>query len=202
MPFVPALNIAEVFVEHQFNGKPGVGWVLHYESSLGAWTAPTLQDCGEALRDWWNTHMKSQVNANTILTRIRLRDITVQNGLVFDLTNGMPITGTLSGTSPSANVAFSLKKNTGFSGKSFRGRIYQMGMIEADIDQNFILAVRANAYVAAWTEALFLGGGVADYGMVLASKYSNGGPRSTAQINPVTSITYEDLRVDTRRDRL
>jgi hypothetical protein len=101
-----------------------------------------------------------------------------------------------------ANVAFSLKKNTGLAGKNFRGRIYQFGMAEADVAQNFVTTGYALAVQAAWTEALLLTGDGFDYGMVLASKYTQNAPRPVGIATDVTSISYADLRVDTRRDRL
>jgi len=184
------------------NGKEGVGNVLHYEKTGGPWTLDALDDLAAYLKAWFNTHLKPQMNTATGLHRIRLRDITTQNGLIMDYNDGLPIDGTLSGSPVSNNVAFSLKKNTGFSGKGFRGRIYQGGFVEADTTGNFLSPTRANAYAAAWTEALFISGGVADYGMVLVSKFFNGSPRATGLITDVSSITYADLRVDTMRSRL
>lgn len=202
MAFVPAAGIAEVFMEFVCNGKPGLGFVLHYEKTAPAWTSAILADLGEYLRVWFNTHLKPQMHTSSALQRIRMRDLTTQNGLVADYATGLPISGTLAGSPVTNNVAFSLKKNTGFAGKNFRGRIYQFGFVEVDTIGNTLDSARANAYVDAWTEALFISGGLADYGMVLVSKYFNNAPRAAALVTDVTSITYADLTVDTRRDRL
>lgn len=202
MAFVPAAGICEVFMEFQSNGKEGVGWVLHFEHTNANWTATEFDDLGDQLRTWFNTHMKPQMNTTCGLHRIRMRDLTTQNSGVYDYTQLLPIDGTLSGSSLPNNVAFSLKKNTGLSGKSFRGRIYQFGFVEADVTLNLITPTRAAAYVAAWTEALFMTGATDDFGMVLVSKFSGGAPRASALVTDVTSISYADLRVDTRRDRL
>lgn len=202
MPFVPATNVVEVFMEHTLNNKKGVGWVIHYESSLGAWTPATMNDLALQLRDWWNTDMKPLVNTSVSLDRIRMRDLTTQAGLVLDYTAGLPIAGTLAGSPSTANVAFVLKKNSGYAGRSYRGRIYQFGFVETDTTLNELSSARANAYVAAWTNALLLVGAAADYGMLIISKYSGGAPRATAIETDVTSISYSDSTVDTRRDRL
>lgn len=202
MPFVPVTNIAEVFVEHNLNDTPDKGWVLHYEKTAGAWTQETLVDLGEALITWWDTNLQPLVGAHMSLTRIRLRDLTTQNGLIADVTSTLPITGTLSGTPPSNNVAWSLKKMTGFSGRSFRGRVYHMGMTESVVNGNLIDTGHGNSVITAWNEALFLSGGVADYGMVVVSKYSGGSPRVLGLATDCIAIAAADYRVDTRRDRM
>jgi hypothetical protein len=202
MPFVPAINVAEVFIEHNFNNKPGVGWVLHYENSLGSWTAALLADLALQLVTWWDTSMQPLMTGSVHLERVRLRDITVQNGIVAEYTTGLPLTGSRAGASMPANVALSVKKNTGLAGKSFRGRVYQFGMAEGDVTVNTVETAYVTPLLAAWNEALLLIGASADYVMVLASKYSGNAPRPTALVSEVTSFSLADRTVDTRRDRL
>jgi len=202
MAFVPAPNIVEVFLEFVVNGKAGIGWVLHYEHTNATWLPASFDDLGDSLKAWFNTLMKPQMHTSSALQRIRMRDLTTQNGAIYDYSDGLPIGGTLAGSPVTNNVAFSLKKNTGFAGKSMRGRIYQMGFVETDTIGNTLDSTRANAYVTAWTDALFFTGSTDDFGMVLVSKYSGGAPRATALVTDVTSISYADLTVDTRRDRL
>jgi len=202
MAFIPVPNILEVFIEHTFNAKPNIGWVVHYESTAPVWTESMVLDCLQMIIVWWNAEMKPCVTADVALTRVRGRVLTTATSGIGELTGGLPINGTRSGASMPANVAFSLKKNTGLAGKNFRGRIYQFGMAEADVSQNFVTTGYALAVQAAWTEALLLTGDGFDYGMVLASKYTQNAPRPSGIATDVTSISYADLRVDTRRDRL
>jgi hypothetical protein len=202
MPFVPAAGIAEVFVEHTFNGKPGLGWVLHFESTVLPWTVAILADLGNEIRAWWVAEMQANMTTAVRLDRIRLRDITSQNSPIYDFNTSLPVSGTLTGQSMPGNVAFSIKKNSGLAGRSFRGRVYQFGFNEADVDLNSIGAGRANSYVAAWNEARLLVGGLADYGMVICSKFSQGSPRAAAVSTPVTSFSYADLTIDTVRNRV
>ena len=202
MAFIPVPNIAEVFVEHSLNGKPGVGWVVHYETTGASWNAADLTELCALLAAWWNIEMKSTVTAQVILQRIRARDLTTANSPIVEYTTGMPIIGTGTGSSEPGNVSFSLKKNTGIAGRSYRGRIYMMGMSDTNVTGNLLNATVANLWVAAWTEALLLVGSVQSYGMVVASRYANNAPRVSGISTPVISISYADLRIDTRRDRL
>jgi len=202
MTFVPVAGINEVFIEHQYNGKPGVGWVLHYETTAAGWTAPIFLDFGAAIVSWWDVHMQPLMGNTVQLQRIRMRDLTTQNSGVLDYTTGLPLTGTRTGNAVSANVAFSLKKNSGLAGRSFRGRVYQFGMTEDDSSANVVGTGYANAVRAAWNEALFLSGTLEDYAMVVVSKYSAGQPRAAGIATDVINFSYVDLQIDTRRDRL
>lgn len=202
MVFVPATNVVEAFVEHTFNGKDGVGWVLHYESSMGAWDLAQMADLGNELVTWWDTNMQPLMAGSVSLQRIRMRDITTANGLVLDYTTGLPLAGTRSGAAMPGNVALSIKKNTGYAGRSFRGRIYQFGMVEGDVTANYIEAGYTTPLLAAWTQALLLVGAVGDYGMLVVSKYSAGSPRPLALETEVVSVSLADTRIDTRKDRL
>ena len=189
-------------MEHTFHGKAGVGWVLHYENSLGAWNTDAVQDLFSLLVAWWNTHMKPNVTAQVQLNRIRGRVLTTATSGIDERVLATPLVGTLTGQAMPANVAFSLKKNTGLAGRSNRGRIYQFGFNEADVDGNNLGAGRAGAYVNAWTEALLMVGDPGTYGMVVASRYNNNAPRVTGVATDVLSISYSDLRIDTHRGRL
>jgi len=202
MAFVPVPGIVEVFIEHTFHGKPGVGWVVHYESTIDPSDPAVMADMGDSIIAWWIAEMKPYVTAQVTLNRVRMRLLTTANSAIMDRIPGSVQTGTLTGQAMPGNVAFSIKKNTGLAGRSLRGRIYQFGFNEADVDGNNLGVGRASTYVDAWTEALFLAGVEGNYGMVVVSKYSQNQPRVTGIATDVTSISYSDLRLDTRRDRL
>jgi len=202
MPFVPAAGICEVFIEHNLNDKSGLGWVLHYEKSSGAWGPELFADLGAQLKAWWNTSIKPLVGAHCALTRIRMRDITTANSPIGDYSDGLPIVGTGSGSPPSNNVAWSIKKNSGLAGRSYRGRVYMLGMTESVITGNLIDTGWGLNVIAAFNDALLLVGGDSDYGMVVVSKYSGGSPRVNGLATDVISFSAADYRVDTRRDRL
>jgi len=202
MPFVPALNIAEVFMEHSVNDKTGIGWVLHYGTTGVTWDLVGLEDLAVTLTNWWESFIQPLVSSATNLQRVRLRDITTQNGLIYDSTFGLPLSGTATGQPASNNVSLSVKKNTGFAGKSKRGRIYQLGLTENHVVGNFIDSTYRTAILAAWEEAKSLAGGAETFDMFVVSKYSGNAPRSTALLTAVSGFSLADTRVDTRRDRL
>jgi hypothetical protein len=142
------------------------------------------------------------VSNTTFLTRMRFRDLTTINGQVLDRTQGLPLQGSLTSPALPNNVSFSLKKNSGLAGKSYRGRTYMLGLTEADVTANSISGGSASAFVDAFNEAIILVGSEDTYAMAIVSKYTAGNPRANALVNNVAGFTYADLVVDTRRDRL
>lgn len=203
MPFVPALNVVEVFVEHQYQGAQGKGYVLHYDNSLGPWTLPLMAELATEIIDWWNVQMKPLVNNQTVLERIRMRDISTAEGLVYDTASGLPISGTRAGTPTQSQVVISVKKNTGLAGKSQRGRVYHFGFNQGDFSvANNLSTAYTTLVETAWNAALSLVGATANYDMQLVSKFTGGQPRATAEVRPITNMTLVDRRVDTNRLKL
>lgn len=203
MAFVPATNTIEMFVEHQYQGAQGKGYVLHYKNSLGAWTLALMADLATTFIANWNTHMKPLVNNQTVLERIRMRDLTTISGLVYDTAAGLPIAGTRTGTPTQSQVVISVKKNTGLAGKSYRGRVYHFGFNQGDFSAPNNLSTSYTASVeTAWNELILLVGASGDYEMVLVSKFTGGQPRVSAEVTPITNMTLVDRRVDTNRLKL
>lgn len=203
MAFVPATNVVEMFVEHQYQGAQGKGYVLHYANTLGAWTLPLMADLATTFISNWNTHMKPLVNNQTVLERIRMRDLTTISGLVYDTAAGLPISGTRAGTPTQSQVVISVKKNTGLAGKSYRGRVYHFGFNQGDFSvANNLSTAYTSSIETAWNELVLLVGASADYEMMLVSKFTGGQPRASAEVTPITNMTLVDRRVDTNRLKL
>lgn len=203
MPFVPATNIVEVFMEHQYHGVQGKGYVLHYDNSLGPWTLPLMAELATELIDWWTVQMRPLVNNQTVLERIRMRDITQAEGLVYDTSTGLPLAGSRAGTPVQSQVVISVKKATGLAGKSQRGRVYHFGFNQGDFTGTNTLSTAYTALVeTAWNAALGLVGATANYDMQLVSKFTGGQPRTIAEVRPITAMSLVDRRVDTNRLKL
>lgn len=202
MPFVPAPGILEVFAQHTVNSVENLGWVLHYDAVDASWTPALMTEFAELFVSWWNTDMKPLVHTSTVFQRLRMRDISVANGIIADYATGLPLQGTATGQPASNNVSLSVKKNSGLAGKSNRGRIYQLGLTENQIVGNYVDSTYATALLAAWDDARMFSGVSVDYQMVIVSKYANNAPRAIASISTVASVTLADTQVDTRRDRM
>lgn len=111
------------------------------------------------------------------------------------------INGTQSGPLPN-NASFAIKRTSGFSGRSARGRIFWMGMCDSYLSStNTVASVSANSMVS-WLEGL--DAAIASEGVtpVIVSRFNAGVPRTTGVTYVITDWSYTDLQVDTQRGRL
>jgi len=203
MAFIPALNTVRVFWEHEYLGKPGVGWVMHFEASAGVIDAAEVTALAAALVADWNTHFKPLMNSGCRLVALRLRDLTTAAGVEVTYSTGLPLVGTRSGAAMPSNTALTLKQETGLAGRSQRGRTYWFGMAEGDVVDNFFNGTYVTSVRTALDNiTLVPTAGAIVWQLVVASFVTGGQPRSTAQLTPVTGFVATDARVDTQRRRL
>lgn len=203
MAFVPVPNIVEVFCEHTYAGAPGKGWVLHYDAVNTPWTLEMMDDLAGAIITWWNTYIKPTVNSQVVFERIRMRELSSVNSLVFDTSTGLPLVGTRAGTPTQSQVVLSVKKGTGIAGKSFRGRVYHFGFNTGDLSTaNTVSTAYSSLVETAWQEALLHIGTLDQYGLVVVSRETGGQPRVTGVATAVTQMSLVDRRVDTNRLKL
>lgn len=204
MAFIPVPGVIEVKLDHTYFGTGGKGMVMHYIiNGGGAWTIPDINDCLDALVTWWDTHLQPLMSPQVTLNRIRARDLSTVNSLQGETTAGLPLTGTRSGTPLTANVVLALKKVTGFTGKSFRGRVYHFGLCSGDvINTNYCTTATINSLEAAYNESLVLVGGLNNYDQVLVSRYADKQPRTTGILTLIQDFQAVDQRFDTNRKKL
>lgn len=204
MAFVPAPGIVEIKFDFTYFGTGGKGFVVHYGKDVpGSWTLTQIDDLLASLVTWWDETYQPLMSPQCTLNRIRARDLTTENGLQSETTEGLPLVGTRTGTPLQAQVVFALKKVTGLTGRSFRGRVYHFGLTASDITgTNNVTTATINALETAWNEALVLVGNEAVYSMGLCSKYTNGQPRVEAFTTVIQRFAAVDSRVDTNRLKL
>lgn len=101
------------------------------------------------------------------------------------------------------NVSFCVKKLSGFTGRSARGRVYIWGIPAnyAGTNEDYIQTAVAEyyrTYVDEVRQVIDLAGWVP----VIVSRYSNGALREEGVTYEWTTSAITDLRLDSRRDRM
>jgi hypothetical protein len=101
------------------------------------------------------------------------------------------------------NVAIVMSLKTGLRGKSFRGRIYHVGLSDAVVTANAVTTVQRDALVAGYSLLTTFAGatGEAIFNLVVLSYYASSVLRPTPIATPVTSVTSDGI-VDSQRRRL
>lgn len=199
MAFIPAVNTGKFELVYNDIGQVTEN-VFHIQFGGAIDTADLIAMCA-ALVNWWDINMQPITSVGAQLTKIIARDLTTAGGVGIEYTTGLPLSGT--GTSAlTSSVTVATKLSTGFTGRSFRGRSYFIGM-PADAlsaDPNVISTTFASAVDAAF-EAL-IGAIVAEGAkLVVASFFSDLAPRPTAVLTEVIAASV-DRFVDSQRRRL
>lgn len=200
MAFIPVPATAEFVLS--FTGPNGniMKNVLNIrEATLVDWTPTLLQGVIDLLQSWHSTTADTWQSNQVALTNILGRDLSAPDSYVVE--ENMNQAGASATPVLPANVTFCVKALTGFAGRSFRGRLYWIGLYEGGVAGDFVADVTATGIVAAMNT---LRTQLNTQGMtpVVVSRVSNGVPRVTGVATDIISYSKTDNRVDTQRRRL
>jgi hypothetical protein len=134
------------------------------------------------------------------LIKVLARDLTVQNGLSLESTSSLPITGTNSNAGCSNNVTLAVKWQTGYAGRSYRGRTYFIGLTENNVTGDTVAGAYASGLQGAFEQLMSDLDG-AGFGMGVLSRYHNNAPRTAGVLTPITSVSVDTV-IDSQRRRL
>lgn len=198
MVFVPIPNTARCELRYTQDSQL-VANIFHVEAA-GALTVSDLNTIGSVFVNWWSG-ISSMVAASVSFREIDLRDLTTSSGIGILYNVGLPLSG--SGVSPQLpnNNTISIKWGTGLTGRSFRGRSYHIGLMEANVTGNTVDGTFLSDLLLGYND-LITQMTTAGYTLVVASRYSNNSPRVTGVTTPILTASVADATVDSQRKRL
>jgi len=200
MAFQAVPDVAECVIEYLGNGVTQKN-VVHAKHAGGydlIKLAALAVLVDQAVGNNWLIIQSQDVN----YVKTTVRGLAVENDLEVE-NNASAAPGTVVTNVMPGNVTFSIKKTSGFTGRSARGRLYWIGLGASQLsgDENVLLAASAAAAVAA-VESLRVNISAGTWIPVIVSRFTNGLPRATGITFGWTSTTKVDDRVDTMRRRL
>lgn len=198
MPFIPALKTVRISLEFTLNGKVCVNVI--YANKTTTIVSADLVEIAETVRDWWIAHIKPIASADLSLQSVVTRDMTTEAGEQRILTDGLPSVGSVADGAMPNNVALVASLRTGIVGRSFRGRVFNLGLAESQVNQNLVDTTTQAAWLAAYDQ-LHTDLEAIDASWVVASFRHSGAPRVTATLTPINEVIV-NRRVDTQRKRL
>lgn len=202
MAFIPIPNTVELVPRFKLlNGNIAVN-VLHFEKTDGS--QPTSGDLSNLVAAYlaWEGSTLSQRSAQVQLVSIYARDMTAQNSVVLDYAVNPVRAGALASNAMPSQVSIAMSLRTGLAGRSFRGRVYHIGLTEAQVAGDFLNAGVAAALLTKYAGLLATGFTSIGFELVVVSRFANGVPRAFGVTSAVKSIILVDERVDTQRRRL
>lgn len=200
MAFVPITDVIRIVPHFTHpSGKDMVN-VLYVRDNIGGEINARMTLLLGAYIGWWSNYCADHVSNEVALSRIIVTDMSVPNGAQIDF----PVddtTGNVASPALPANVTFATSFRTGFSGRSYRGRAYWIGLAESMVVGNEVTELQADYIRDAWQG--FDGAvGLESMGHVLVSFVQNGVVLEQPVVTPINNYVNVDRRVDTQRRRL
>jgi hypothetical protein len=197
-PYIPVANTAEVRL---FYATPGgvAENVLNFEKG-SAWTAEELDALAATVRDAWETNISTVTSNATSLSTVVATDLSSETGP--QATNVAGIAGALSSVAMPQNVTLAIKFSTALRGRSFRGRMFFVGLTDGQIEGDQ-LTVGSLATLLTKVGDFFhdIEGSSGTPSHVVVSRCADGVWRTTGVTTPVTAYSA-DRTVDTMKKRL
>jgi len=202
MAFVPALNVIECVPLFRNNQTLQIAKnVINVRKVAGSVNAADLETVSSVYSTWFTGAGNDKVSNQIALESVSTRDLTSENSFIDTNVMSPAIAGALGSAVMPMNVTFAIKLASGLAGRSFRGRLYFVGLAEGSVTGDYVVTADANAIRDALItlKSAFT---TAGYELVIVSRFADGVERANAVVTQVTSISYVDLRVDTQRRRL
>lgn len=202
MAFQAVPDTAEIDIIFTLNAE--IVQNVFYAELPGGYTLVDLQALADKVDLQVQGTWKSQLAPEAIYVRTEVRGLAFENDLVAQqtLSNGP---GVHTGAVLPNQVTFSIKKTSGLTGRSARGRTYWVGVPDNVLqvgNENLVSGVWAAAVVAAVGTLRTAIATVGLWEPVLVSRFTGGLPRATGVTFNWVGETNVDQRVDTLRGRL
>lgn len=198
-PFIPAPGVAQLNAFYECAGQVCQNVYHFYKGSTSAWTGAQLVTLKGMFDAWETAYGRDLRTLNTALHRVRILDLTAEGGAVLDQASS--IEGTHAGDIYAQSNTIAIKANTGFSGRSKRGRTYWIGLPSTFLSDGEVSTGFIDAAIIAMN-ALIAAAETATTPLVITSFQSGDAWRSTAVSTIVQDYSVSDTYADSQRRRL
>lgn len=200
MAFQSVPNTAQVFISGTQNGE--VIGMTFYAFRGSGYNITDLQNLADDMDDWMGTELLPLLSQDYVYDKTVVRGLENEEDLTAEADTNAGA-GSVAGDGLSNNVTFAVKRLSGFTGRSARGRVYVTGLAATDLQAN---ENRVNStFIVNLLQALadiityIIANGWVD---VIVSRYANGSKRTEGVVYSITDWANTDERVDTQRRRL
>ena len=172
-----------------------------YARQAVAYDSDLIADLAEATDLWMGTELLPLLSDNVSYTITNVRGLESENDIERSSSVSAAQGGVAAVPLPN-NIAFVVKRLSGLTGRSARGRVYVPGIPTSaqTSNENFVGQTFADNVLAAFNEfqSYLTGTGWTE---VIVSRYTAGAKRLLGVTFPVVNWEYTDFRLDSRRDR-
>ncbi len=202
MAFQAVPNTVEINMIFTQNGITAQN--VFYAERGGGYILSHLEDLAAAIDAQWQGTWRDQQPDEVTYLRTEVRGLAVENDLIaIDSTSTN--NGTHVGDAMPNNVTFAVKKLSGLTGRSARGRTYWIGVPRTELlaaDENEVEPAYVAEMITSVDSIRTAIGGVSTWEAVLVSRFSNGAARAEGKTFPWVDTVSVNNRIDTQRGRL
>jgi len=199
MAFIPfASTVAKIELFFRQDGQQCEN-VLHFRLPSSVTEASLTTLCEDVIA-WWDTLMQPIVTSKVDLVGVKGTALGAVDGPAVEVVDGLPLSGTASSASLPNNVTVVIKFLTAKRGRSFRGRLYHVGLYDTLVVDSHITSAAQSALQAAYA-ALLSEAGFGGALLVVASRVADGEPRTLGITTEVTGVAVNEI-IDSQRRRL
>lgn len=177
---------------------------VFYAERGGGYILSHLEDLAAAIDAQWQGTWRDQQPDEVTYLRTEVRGLSVENDLIaIDSTSTN--NGTHVGDAMPNNVTFAVKKSSGLTGRSARGRTYWIGVPRTELlaaDENEVEPAYVAEMIASIDSIRIAISGVSTWDPVLVSRFSGGVARAEGVTFPWVDTVSVNNRIDTQRGRL
>lgn len=202
MAFQAVPDTVEVDIIYTLNGETVQN--VFYAELPGGYTLADLSALANVMDAQVQGTWKAQQPVEAVYVRTEVRGLAVVNDLIASNNSNAGPGVKVGGVFPN-NVTFSVKKTSGLTGRSARGRTYWIGVSNAESpggDENFLTATYVAGIVNAVDSIRNSMDATPLWVPVLVSRFTGGLERPTGVTFPWVDTLAVDDRLDTHRGRL
>lgn len=202
MAFQPVPDTVAIDIIYSQNGATIQN--VFYAELVGGYTLPDLVALAAGIDGQVQGTWKAQQNANSLYLRTEVTGLAVINDL-FTSNNTNTGFGVLAGGPLPNNVTFAIKKSSGLTGRSARGRTYWIGIPLTELeptDENTLKAPYVTAIVAAVDSIRTQINALSPWVPVLVSRFTGGSQRTEGETFLWVSTLAVGDQIDTQRGRM
>lgn len=202
MAFQSVPNTAEIDVIYTYNGET-VQNVFYAEKS-GGYNQSDIQELADEIDIAVGQNWTDIQPAEAVYDRTEVRGLDAENDLIATAnTNAGP--GIAVGSALPNNATFSVKKISGLTGRSARGRSYWIGIPTSELlasNENFLKTAFADEVVTEIGRIRTRINTTSTWEAVLVSRFAGGAKRAMGKTFPWTGVVKVNEVIDTQRSRL
>jgi len=202
MAFQAVPDTVEIDMIFTLNGVAAQN--VFYAELAGGYQLSDLEALATQIDVNWQGNWRTEQPLEVTYVRTEVRGLAVENDLFAQNSDSSNPGSHVSPSLPN-NVTFSIKKSSGLTGRSARGRTYWIGIPTAatkPANENLLDALFVTDLVANVDSVRTSIIAVPDWLPVLVSRFAGGALRTEGVTFPWLSSSAVDDRVDTQRTRL